>query len=135
MKEIKTTPKISTSEFTIQLREDGIIHLYLHDQIEISKNTLIELSENIKKLVGDKAAPLIVEAGEFVEVTKEAKEFANEYESEIPIISRAIVTKNLAQKIIAHYYYKNRKVSSPVKEFDTIEDGIKWLKDLKEEQF
>ena len=119
--------EISNDEISVQLRPDGIVHLFIHDEVEITKDTLIQLSNNLKKLVGEKAVPMIVEAGEFISVSKEAKQYAKDYESEIDVISRAVITKNLAQKIIANYYY-NREVSSPVKEFDTLEEGVEWLK-------
>ena len=127
MKNTNTIHKISTDEITVTLRPDGIVHLYIHPETEISKKTLLSISSSLKQLVGEDSIPLIVEAGEFVSVNKEAKEYAKNYESEIDVISRAVITKNLAQKIIANYYYKNRTVSSPVEEFDTIKEGVEWL--------
>ncbi|HIP32293.1 MAG TPA: hypothetical protein EYG86_05995 [Crocinitomicaceae bacterium] len=128
MKNTNTINKVRTDEITVTLRPDGIVHLYIHPETEISKNTLLSISSSLKQLVSKRSIPLIVEAGEFVSVSKEAKEYAKNYESEVDVISRSVITKNLAQKIIANYYYKNRTVSSPVEEFDTIEEGIKWLK-------
>tara|TARA_R110002072_G_scaffold302060_2_gene483609 strand:- start:35166 stop:35558 length:393 start_codon:yes stop_codon:yes gene_type:complete len=127
MKENSFIEQIVTKEITATLREDGIIHLFIHSNTEVTKNTLDNILASLKKLQQG-PIPLIVEAGEFVTVSKEAKLYAQDYESKIDVESRSLITKNLAQKIMVNYYYKNRPIDSAFKEFSSIDAGVKWLK-------
>ncbi|MBL1280494.1 MAG: hypothetical protein COA33_009490 [Fluviicola sp.] len=127
MQEVEFQEQIVTNEITATLRQDGIVHLFIHDNTDITKDTLDNILVSLKKLK-DGPIPLIVEAGEFVTVSKEAKLYAHDYESKINVESRALITKNLAQKIMVNFYYKNRPIDSPFKEFRTIEAGVEWLK-------
>lgn len=99
--------------------------------------TIIDLGLQLKmraayKEVTDIKRPFIFTGGEFVSVTKEARENAVAMENQIPISATAIVIQNLAQKIIADYYYKINKPKKPLKIFKNIDKGIEWLKDFQQ---
>lgn len=114
----------------VSLRTDDIVHVYFKPNTEITvplQNTLIQLYNEITK--GNKAY-FIFEAGEFVSITKEARENAVRMEDDTPTIASAIVVRNLAQKIIADFYYTVNKPKQPYKVFSKFENGIEWLKTL-----
>jgi len=127
MNKVDFEEQIVTNEITATLRKDGIIHLFIHDNTEVTKNTLDNILISLKKLQ-DGPIPLVVEAGEFVTVSKEAKLYAQDYESKIEVESRALITRNLAQKIMVNFYCKHRPIDSSFKEFNSIEAGVEWLK-------
>ncbi len=118
---------IKDTGITAHLRKDGIVQLFIKDHTHVTHD---ELNKLIKKLNGFKQdkIPLIVEAGEFVTIGKDAKEFAQEFEQKAKISSRAVITKNLAQKILVNYYYKSQQLKKPFQEFESIEEAERWLK-------
>jgi len=112
------------------LRKDGIVHLYIKDHTHVTHLMLENLIVKLKKLKKGKI-PLIVEAGEFVTIGQDAKKYAVEFEDKANISSRIVIAKNLAQKILVNYYYKNQVLKKPFKEFDSLKDAEKWLRENK----
>ncbi len=121
---------VKNTGITANLRKDGIVYLYIEDYTHINKEILENLIKKLKKLKHDKI-PLIVEGGEFITIGQDAKMFAKEFEEQAGISSRAVITKNLAHKILVNYYYKNQSFEKPFKEFDDIKEAEKWLKNIE----
>lgn len=71
--------------------------------------------------------PFIFTGGEFVTVSKEARLNATKMESLTPVAASAIVVQNLAQRIIANYYYKFNKPKTPYRIFKDVEKAADWL--------
>ena len=72
--------------------------------------------------------PFIFSAGEFVSITKEARKNATKMEDQVPVSASAVLVINLAQKLIADFYYKFDKPKNPLKVFRDFDKGIEWLK-------
>jgi hypothetical protein len=128
--ETKVLKEIETEHFIGRLRADGIVHVH------VKKNTTITLlvQEEMKKVywaLTDVKRPFVFTGDEFATITKEARNNAIEMEAHVPISSNAIIVKNLAQKIIADYYYKFNKPKNPYKVFKRFNDGIIWLHDTQ----
>ncbi len=117
---------VETSGISAHLREDGIVHLYIKDHTHITREMLENLIVQLKQLKKNNV-PLIVEGGEFITIGQNAKRFAKEFESKANISSRIVITKNLAQKILVNYYYKNQILEKPFKEFNNTEEAEKWI--------
>lgn len=78
-----------------------------------------------------KDVPFVFEGGEFITVSKEAIDNAYELEFRAPLSASALVVKNLAQRIMADFYYKFKKTYKPVKVFRELDDAIQWLEQFK----
>lgn len=122
---------IDHEKVIVSKRSDSIIHVTFKPNTEITVEFQNELVEMYNQLTGGKKSLFIFEGGEFVSVTKEARENAITIEDNTPTRASAIVVRNLAQKIVADFYYKINKPKQPFKVFWSFEKGILWLQSLK----
>lgn len=114
----------------VGLRKDGIVHVYFVSNTEINvelQNVMLNLYHEVTK---GKKTPFIFEGGEFISVTKEARENAVKLEPLTPTSASAIMVKNLGQKIIADFYYFVNKPLQPYKVFSNFDKAIAWLNSL-----
>lgn len=125
--EVIIANSIEKEFYTVQLRADGIVHVHFKEGTVIT----VEMQENLAKIYNEitkEPRPFIFTGGEFVSITKEARLNAIKMEPDTPIASNAIIVRNLAQRIIADYYYKFNKPARPYKVFKNYEEGISWIK-------
>ena len=118
--------KVETPEITVSLRKDGIVHVVIKPNTHITIEVQDRMFEAYCKITEIKR-PFLIEGGEFVSVTKEARERSAAKDGEIPRTATALYVKNLGQKIIADFYHKINKPKTPVKVFKSFDAGIKWL--------
>lgn len=126
----KIVLQVEHEQVIVALRNDDIVHVQFLPNTEITvalQAVLIDLYEQVTK---GKKALFIFEGGEFVSITKEARENAVKMENRTPTLASAIMVKNLGQKIIADFYYKVNKPKQPYKVFWSFDKGIDWLKSL-----
>jgi hypothetical protein len=122
---------IDHEKVTVSKRSDLIIHVAFKPNTEITVEFQDELVAMYNQITGGKKSLFIFEGGEFVSITKEARENAITIEDNTPTRASAIVVRNLAQKIVADFYYKINKPKQPFKVFWSFEKGIIWLQSLK----
>lgn len=128
MKVITNIKTVKHENFEVNLRSDGIVHVYIfaNTRITVEMQSLMGDAYNSVSKVD---RPFIFTGGEFVSITSEARANAVDMASSVPIMCSAIVVRNLAQKIIADYYYRFNKPPDPYKVFKNFENGIEWLKE------
>lgn len=117
--------------FIIGKRSDDIIHVKFLTNTEITVELQSLLLKNYIEITQGKDSCFIFEGGEFVSITKEARENAILIEKQSPDCASAIIIRNLGQKLIADFYYKVNKPKKPFKVFTDFEKAIEWLKDFK----
>ena len=122
---------IEHEKVTVSKRSDLIIHVAFKPNTEITVEFQDELVAMYNQLTGGEKSLFIFEGGEFVSITKDARENAITIEDNTPTRASAIVVRNLAQKIVADFYYKINKPKQPFKVFWSFEKGIIWLQSLK----
>jgi hypothetical protein len=121
---------IETSEVTVRLRKDGIVHT------TFSKGAVLDLELQTKlldiniKITGGKKSYFIYDAQDNVTITKEARDNAIRIEHLAPVKASAVVANNLAYRLIANFYMKFNKPKTPFRVFENLEKGIAWLKTL-----
>jgi len=121
---------IEIPEATARLRNDGIIH------ITFKKDTVFDIALQLKmleinnKITGGKRSYFIYDAEENVTITKEARDNATEIEHLAPVKGSVVVANNLAYRIIANFYIQFNKPATPFKVVRSLEEGLKWLKNL-----
>ncbi len=116
---------------TVSLRSDGVVHVWLKPNTEITKELQLQMVQIYMEITEGRKSLFIFEAGEFVSITKEAGEFAITMEKDTPTYASAIIVRNLGQKIIADFYYKVNKPLQPYKVFWKIEKAEEWLSTIK----
>ncbi len=120
---------IETDRLIVSLREDGIVHVYTKDRVTID----IDCQNEMKRLyweITDIPRPFIFSSGEFLSLTREAQKNAKTMEKNVPVAASALVVRNVAQKLMADFYYKFDPPNNPLKVFRDFEKGLDWLKTL-----
>lgn len=101
-------PKVGeTSITTMKLRSDGIVHVHMKDNIVFDVTEQLEHLHACVEFVNGVNHPFMFTAGDYVSVTKEARENAKSLEAISPMYAIAIVVDNLAYKLIAEFLSKN----------------------------
>lgn len=120
--------EIEFKKSTVSLLDNGIIHIHFKPGAEIELSDSMLIVEAMEKVGKGKKYPILIDAGEFVTINKEVREFSASEESNIYTLADAIAYSSLAQKLIADFYIKNNEPVVPTKNFSTKEDAIEWLK-------
>lgn len=115
-----------TTEYKVSLLPEGIIHVHYKEGTKVTVNTLKELEELYFQLT-DIPRPYIFTAEEFISFSNETLKYAQEMDLRIPISGSVVVAVNLAQKILAQYYFKLKRPHKPVHVASTFEEGIAYL--------
>lgn len=110
------------------LRSDGIVHVHLKENTLITLEVQAEMERSYNELTPVKR-PFIFTGDEFIAITSEARKNAVAMENRVPISVSAIIVRNLAQRIIADYYYKFNRPINPYKVFTNKEKAIIWIKE------
>jgi uncharacterized protein YydD (DUF2326 family) len=109
--------------YIFQIRPDGIVHVHY----KMGANVTIEILKELEALYNAKVkteSPFIFSGDEFVSFTNEARKYAVIMDRRSPIQSSTVVARNLAQKILAQYYFKFVKTYKPIHMVNTLEEGL-----------
>ncbi len=118
---------IETDRINVTLRSDGIVHVHIKDRVTID----LDCQSEMKRVYWEATAvlrPFIFTSGEFLSLTREAQKNAKNMENDVPVAASALVVHNVAQKLMADFYYKFDRPKHPLKVFKDFNKGIEWLK-------
>jgi hypothetical protein len=73
--------------------------------------------------------PFIFTADEFISITTKARKNSKKMEPFVPNMGTVLVVRNLAQRILADYYYKFDKPGIPYKVVKDFDKGIQWIRE------
>jgi aspartyl/asparaginyl-tRNA synthetase len=121
---------MDVKEALVGLRKDGIVHVYYRPHTEINIELQDKMLAIFNEITQGNKMPFLFEAGEFCTVTKEARLNAIHMEDRTPTFATAVLVRNLAQKMIADFYYKVNRPRQPFKVVHQKEKGIAWLKSV-----
>ena len=122
--------EIDHEKLIVRLMEEKFVHVILKPNTEVTVELQGEMLEMYLEITGGKKMPFLFEGGEFVSITKEARENAIRMEDDTPTTASAILVRNLGQKIIADFYYKINKPKQPYKVFWSKEKALLWIQQL-----
>lgn len=118
---------IEMEEVIIGIRKDGLGHAYLKPGAELGIRLQEKMLDAYLCLTGGKKHAFIFEAGDYVSITKEARENARYIQDRSPVRAIAAVTDNLAYRLVADFYSKVHKPRYPFKAVGSIQEAIRWL--------
>ena len=130
---ILTNKRTELKNLFIELREDGILHFTVKDNVDFYDTDIKEANEAIKKLGGGRAFCNLITLASNTNYDKTAREYAASEESNMYTIADAMVTSNFAVKLMFNFYINFNKPIKPTKLFLTEESAIKWLRKFKQE--
>lgn len=129
----KKTPVTNTGKSDIWIDERGILHLHLHENIELDLEEAKKCFKIYEELGCKRNKVLqIMDAGKGnPTVTKAARDYAAEMGKEY-FIASAIISKSLAVRMMVNFFnsfYKGHGV--PFKLFPNEEEAVKWLETFR----
>lgn len=119
---------IALEKATVSLLDEGIIHIHIKAAREIELSDAVYIVEAMGEIGHGKKYPILIDAGSFSSIDKEARIFSAAAESNIYTMADAIAYCNLAQKLLANFYVKYNKPVIPTRTFANKEEAIDWLK-------
>ncbi len=128
---VKIIKQIKVPEATLSLRDDGIVHVFYHDNTILDVPLQLRMVDAFNNIANGKKSLFIFQAGENVIVTKEARDNALKLEAITPILSSAVIAHNLAYRFIANFFIKVQMPKGKYRVVANLEDAILWLKSLE----
>jgi hypothetical protein len=93
---------------------------------------MLEIRKGNSELAKGNDYAVLIEAGSFTDFSKNAKEASASREHSEKRIAMAIITSNLAKKILADLYIRINKPVSPTRIFNSKDEAIKWLQEKRD---
>lgn len=115
-------------EATLQLKEDGIVYIYLKANIVYDIELQNKLLKHYHEITQGKPAPFLFEGGSGIVVTQKSREYSIKMESHSPCTATAAVTDSLIYKFMCNFYLHFNKPTKPYKIFSDKNQAIVWLK-------
>lgn len=134
LKELTFVDVLDFKKTKVFLREDGIVHVKLKPEQEITMDDFEEIVKAVTELGMAQAQLILFQAGYNSSVTPEVRKFASHPNANFLSRGDAIVVQSLAQRLMANFYIKFNRPSRPTKIFDNVDEATDWLYKLKEEQ-
>jgi hypothetical protein len=122
---MKTTELKAT---TVQLRDDGIIHIHIKEGYEMQLEDAIQVVETMGELGHKQKFPVLIDCGAFATINKDVRIFSASKEANIYTSADAVAYHTFAHKLLADFYVNHNKPSIPTKVFLDNESAIGWLK-------
>ena len=119
---------------TVQLRDDGIIHIHIKEGNEMQLEDAIEVVEIMGKLGNKQKFPVLIDCGTFATINKDVRMFSASKEANIYTSADAVAYHSFAHKLLADFYVNHNKPSIPTKIFVDNEFAIVWLKTFLKEK-
>jgi hypothetical protein len=119
---------IELEKSVVELMNNGIMYIHIKSGCELELTDAVFIVEAMGKIGGGKKYPVLIDAGEFSSVDKEARIFSASIESNIYTLADAIAYCNLAQKLLASFYLKHNHPVVPTAIFSEKKEAIEWLK-------
>lgn len=124
---MNTTIKTIETEFAnISLLKSNIGHVHFKANVELNEEIQLKLLENYNKLTKS-PIPFIYSSEEFLSSSKDAAKHAKNVEKKAPISMKVLVVQNLAQRILAKFYYKIHKPINPYKVCSSFDEATRWI--------
>lgn len=130
-KESDIIKETSTKSIRLRLLQNNIIHYTYFSEKEIDLENAI-INHNVFKEFAPFKPGLIIDSAEgLVQLEADAIKFIRDKEKETPLIGRAFVTNQIANKLIISIYYKTNPSLYPVKAFIDYNKAHEWLLIIK----
>jgi len=119
----------------IYLRRDGIVEQeWGESNLEIDGEKIMKAKDLLGEMVGKKRVRIFVTTQDFSNMTPEGRKVAATKEANEYTIAVAVLIDSLAKKLLFNFFITMNKHILPIKGFTNKEEGIRWLKSMKEPQ-
>jgi len=119
---------------TVQLRDDGIIHIHIKEGKEMQLEDAIQVVETIGMLGNKQKFPVLIDCEAFATIDKDVRIFSASKEANIYTSADAVAYHSFAHKLLADFYVNYNKPAIPTKAFLDNASAIVWLKTFQKEK-
>ena len=117
----------------IYLRRDGIVEQeWGESNLEIDGEKIMKAKDLLGEMVGKKRVRIFVTTQDFSNMTPEGRKMAATKEANEYTIAVAVLIDSLAKKLLFNFFITMNKHILPIKGFTNKEEGIEWLKSMRE---
>ncbi len=120
-----------TKSATIRIDEEGFLCVHVHEDAELNLEEM-ENCFNIYRQLGcaDHKVLEIIDGSNDFKITKEGREYAAEHAKEF-FIASALVTTNLAVRLVFNFFSKFHNAEVPFRLFKTDAEARAWLYEFR----
>jgi hypothetical protein len=108
--------------------ENGIVNVLYLDHAEVTVEIKKQMHEIYMQITGGKKYPFLFASAGSIWFTKEAREYASEIDPQQPFLAVAMFAPTLGYRLIAEFYGKFSKPSTPYRVFKEMDEAVAWLK-------
>ena len=120
--------KEETLDFaTIKVLQPNLLENIIHDYTTLESSHVVHLKEVNMRLTEGEKYVVLVDAGMFTAVSKEARELSASAEFVQNTLAKAILVRNAGHRLVGRMYMKINKPHIKTKIFDSRELAIEWL--------
>ena len=125
-----TLNSITTSKARLILAENNLLKIYIKENAELEKEDIIAINEAKEILAqGNKYCVVFVPPNNGF-ISKEARDFSASELVYKNAIAKAIIIKNVSQRLIGNFFINFNRPPAPTKLFHNEEEAIKWLEEM-----
>lgn len=122
--------KDKISEFTYDEKE-SLLHVKIFKNANISLDNVVEHYEEVRKLTNDKKYVALVDTSNYFKVEPEAFMHSSLETSNVNRIATAFYNPSIANRVTINFFKRFFKPAIPVEMFDSMEEALAWLENLK----
>lgn len=120
---------ITTRTARISLDNDGIVHVFYLSYSDVDVEDKKEHHAAFAEITGGIKHPFLINAGDHVSFTREARNYGSRMEKHQPFKAFALVARTAAYMLMANFYFQFHKPAMPYRIFRSEEEALKWLKE------
>lgn len=120
-----TTEIKETDNLFCYMLENQVFYTYYKPNTE---NTIKEVEfvfSEYQRITQGTPARVLIEMGVYSSFDDDSRKYLVKHK--VPGICEAVVTRNLAQRLIINFYFRIKSHSHPSKAFKTRKDALKWV--------
>ncbi len=116
---------------TIRIDEEGILCVQVHENAELDREEMESCFDIYRQLgCAEHKILQIIDGNYNFNITKEGREYASEHGKEF-FIASALVTTNLAVRLVFNFFMKFYKAELPFRMFKTETEARTWLYEFR----
>lgn len=125
---IETLKHIDRVYFSVNLLPEGIIHVRVKIDEEITLEQTKEMIDCIGEIAEGRKYPVLVSSRNYSAPTAEARAFLAKKESNPYASAAAYIVKSLPERIVMNAFLQFNKPARPTRMFTSEKKAIEWLK-------